>query len=183
MVTVLDGHLPCKATLWSQSFMHFHRFDVYFTLILKHHLSFTAICHWKFSDRSKQALLYKVILRSLENMSYYYSLRYVNTAMWSLLGYGANMTCMVSISDLQHESLGLCLVFSNFNIPLLLMFDKDILLVYNIIKHYSSCLYYFNIFCIVCIFVFVWFCFSFCLGLRMTKIVHCLTKIFYLSNV
>ena len=47
------------------------------------------------------------------------------------------MMCMVTISDLWHKSLRLGLVSTNFNIPLLLMFDKNILLVCDIIKHYS----------------------------------------------
>ena len=46
------------------------------------------------------------------------------------------MMCMVTISVSRCKSLRLCLVFFNFNIPLLLMFDKNILLVFNIIKHY-----------------------------------------------
>ena len=39
------------------------------------------------------------------------------------------------------ESLRLCLVFSDFNIPLLKMFDKNILLDCNIIKYYLSIVY------------------------------------------
>ena len=33
------------------------------------------------------------------------------------------------------------LAFSDFNIPLLIMFDKNILLDFNIIKHYLSIVY------------------------------------------
>ena len=58
------------------------------------------------------------------------------------------MTCMVTISDLWHKSLRLHLVFSTFNIPLLLMFDKNILLVCNIIKHYLSTVYIAFILCV-----------------------------------
>ena len=69
------------------------------------------------------------------------------------------MTCMVTISDLR--SFRLHLVFSDFNIPLLLMFDKNILLVCNIIKHYllEYRLYCFNIF-LYC--VYFWICLIFC---------------------
>ena len=50
------------------------------------------------------------------------------------------------------KSLRLRLVFSDFNIPLLLMFVRNILLVCNIIKHYLSIVYIALIFfCIVCI--------------------------------
>ena len=51
------------------------------------------------------------------------SLRYENTAMLSLQRYAANMTWMVTIPDLQCESLRLRLVFHDFHIPLI-MFER-----------------------------------------------------------
>ena len=65
------------------------------------------------------------------------------------------MTCMVTISDSRCGSLRLCLVFSNFNIPLLLMLDKNILLVCNIIKHYLSIVYIALISFVLCVFLYL----------------------------
>ena len=53
------------------------------------------------------------------------------------------------------ESFRLCLVFSDFNIPLLLMFDKNILLVCNIIKHYLSIVCIALIFFVLCVFLYL----------------------------
>ena len=64
------------------------------------------------------------------------------------------MTWMVTISDSQYESLQLRLVFIDFNILLLIMFDKNILLDCNIIKHYLYCLYCLNIFALLVMCVF-----------------------------
>ena len=53
------------------------------------------------------------------------------------------------------ESLRLCLVFFHFSIPLLIMFDKNILLVCNIIKHDLSIVYIALIFSVLCVFLYL----------------------------
>ena len=53
------------------------------------------------------------------------------------------------------KSLRLHLVFFNFNIPLLLMFDKNILLVCIIIKHYLSIVYIALIFFVLYVFLYL----------------------------
>ena len=64
------------------------------------------------------------------------------------------MMWMVTILDLQCESLRLHLVFDEFNIPLLIMFDKNILLDCNIIKRYLIIVFCLNIFAlfVLCVF-------------------------------
>ena len=91
------------------------------------------------------------------------------------------MTWMVTISDSWHKSLRLHLGFDDVNILLLIMFDKNILLDCNIIKHYLSIVYIAEVkhflYCVYCLYLsdFSW--------IENDQNSLLLDKIFYLSNV
>ena len=61
--------------------------------------------------------------------------------IWSLFQFRGANPC---------ESLKLHIVFSDFNISLLLMFDKNIPLVCNIIKHYIALIFF-----VLCVFLYL----------------------------
>ena len=85
---------------------------------------------------------------------------------------------VVTISDSWCKSLQFCLVFDDFNILLLIMFEKDILLDCNIIKHYLSIVYIAEVkHFLYCLYLsdFSW--------IENDQNSLLLDKIFYLSNV